>query len=135
MGRLTRDPEIRYGGQDNQMAIARFTLAVNRKKKTDGEPEADFFNCTAFGKLGEFVEKYLRQGTKILLTGRIQNNNYTNKDGEKVYSVQVIAEEMEFAESKKQDQGEQQPQQQQQVEADGYAPATDAVDYANLPFH
>ena len=84
MGRLTRDPEIRYGGQDNQMAIARFSLAVDRRFKRAGDSaDADFFNCTAFGKQAEFVERYLKQGTKILLSGRVQNDNYTNKEGQK----------------------------------------------------
>ena len=83
------------------MAIAKFSLAVNRKIKRDGEPDADFFNVTAFGALGKFAEKYLKRGTQIVLTGRIQNDNYTNKNGEKVYSVQIIAEEINFAESKK----------------------------------
>ena len=100
MGRLTRDPETRYSQGESQFAIARFSLAVDRRFKRQGEPDADFFNCTAFGKQGEFVEKYLKQGTKILLSGRVQNDNYTNKTGEKVYSVQIIAEEIEFAESK-----------------------------------
>ena len=100
MGRLTRDPEIRYSQGESQFAIARFSVAVDRRFKRQGEPEADFFNCTAFGKQAEFVEKYLKQGTKILLSGRAQNDNYTNKNGEKVYSVQIIAEEIEFAESK-----------------------------------
>ena len=100
MGRLTRDPETRYSQGENQLAIARFSLAIDRRFKRQGEPEADFFNCTAFGRQAEFVEKYLKQGTKILLTGRVQNDNYTNKNGEKVYSVQIIAEEIEFAESK-----------------------------------
>ena len=99
MGRLTRDPEVRYGGANNT-AIAKLSLAVDRRFKRDGQPEADFFNCTAFGKLGEFVEKYLHQGTKILLSGRIQNDNYTNREGQRVFSVQIIAEEIEFAESK-----------------------------------
>ena len=100
MGRLTRNPEVRYSSGETSVAIARFTLAVDRKFKRQGETEADFFNCTAFGKQGEFVEKYLQQGTKILLTGRVQNDNYTNREGQKVYSVQIIAEELEFAESK-----------------------------------
>lgn len=101
MGRLTRDPEVRYSQGENQTAIARFTLAVNRKYKKQGDSQnADFFNCTAFGKQGEFAEKYLRQGIKVLLTGHIQNDNYTNKEGQKVYGIQIIAEEMEFAESK-----------------------------------
>jgi single-strand DNA-binding protein len=101
MGRLTRDPEVRYSNGDNATAIARFSIAVDRRfrRGADGA-EADFFNCTAFGKQGEFAEKYLKKGTKILLSGRIQNDNYTNRDGQKVQSVQIIAEEIEFAESK-----------------------------------
>ena len=102
MGRLTRDPEIRYGQGENQMAIARFSLAVDRRFKRAGDTaSADFFNCTAFGKQAEFAERYLKQGSKILLAGRVQNDHYTNRDGQKVVSVQVIAEEMEFAESKR----------------------------------
>ena len=100
MGRLTRDPEVRYSQGESSLAIARFSLAVDRRFKRQGEPEADFFNCTAFGKQAEFVEKYLKQGTKILLSGRVQNDNYTNKEGQKVYSVQIMIEEIEFAESK-----------------------------------
>ena len=100
MGRLTRDPETRYSQGENATAVARFSIAVDRRFKRQGDPDADFFNCTAFGKQAEFVEKYLKQGTKILLTGRVQNDNYTNKNGEKVYSVRIIAEEIEFAESK-----------------------------------
>lgn len=100
MGRLTRDPEVRYSQGENSTAIASFSVAVNRKFKREGEPEADFFNCTAFGKQAEFVEKYLKQGTKILLSGRVQNDNYTNKEGQKVYSVKIMVEEIEFAESK-----------------------------------
>ena len=98
MGRLTKDADIRYT-QDGK-AVAGFSIAVDRRFKREGQPDADFFNCTAFGRQGEFVEKYLKQGTKILISGRIQNDNYTNKNGEKVYSVQIIAEEIEFAESK-----------------------------------
>ena len=100
MGRLTRDPEVRYSQGANATAIARFSLAVDRRWKREGEPDADFFNCTVFGRQADFVEKYLRQGTKVVVTGRIQNDNYTNKDGQKVYSVQIIVEEIEFAESK-----------------------------------
>ena len=104
MGRLTRDPEIRYGQGTNQSAIARFSLAVDRRFKRAGDTaNADFFNCTAFGKQAEFAERYLKQGSKILLAGRVQNDHYTNRDGQKVFSVQVIAEEMEFAESKRGD--------------------------------
>ena len=100
MGRLTRDPEVRYSQGASQTAIARFSLAVDRRWKREGEPDADFFNCTVFGRQADFVEKYLRQGTKVVVTGRIQNDNYTNKDGQKVYAVQIIVEEIEFAESK-----------------------------------
>ena len=101
MGRLTRDPEVRYSQTDSNMAIARFSIAVDRRFKRKGdEVTADFFNCTAFGKQAEFIEKYLKKGTKVVVTGRIQNDNYTNKDGQKVYSVQILVEEMEFAESK-----------------------------------
>ncbi len=100
MGRLTRDPEVRYSQGANQTAVARFSLAVDRRFKREGDPDADFFNCTSFGKQAEFVEKYLRQGTKVVVTGRVQNDNYTNKEGQKVYSVQIIVEEIEFAESK-----------------------------------
>ena len=99
MGRLTRDPEVRYSQGANQTAVARFSLAVDRKFKREGEPEADFFNCTSFGKQAEFVERYLHKGTKVVLSGRIQNNNY-NKDGQMVYAVQIMVEEIEFAESK-----------------------------------
>lgn len=99
-GNLTRDPEIRYSQGENTLAIARFSLAVNRRFSKNQEQETDFFNCTAFGKQAEFIEKYFRKGSRMLLTGRMQNDNYTNKNGEKVYSVQIIAEEIEFAERK-----------------------------------
>ena len=100
MGNLTRDPEIRYTQSENSMAIARFSIAVNRRFSRQGDTDTDFFNCTAFGKQAEFVEKYFKQGSRMLLTGRVQNDNYTNRNGEKVYSVQIIAEEIEFAERK-----------------------------------
>ena len=96
-GRLARDPEVRVG----EKTIGRFSIAVDRRFKTEGQPEADFFNCTTFGKQAEFVEKYLHKGTKVIITGRLQNDNYTNKEGQKVYSVQIIVDEIEFAESKK----------------------------------
>lgn len=100
MGRLTRDPEVRYSQGATPMAVARFSIAVDRRFKRDGEPDADFFNCTAFGKQAEFIERYLRKGVKVVTSGRIQNDNYTNKDGQMVYSVRVMVEEIEFAESK-----------------------------------
>jgi len=100
MGRLTRDPEVRYSQGASQTAIARFSIAVDRRIKREGEPDADFFNCTAFGKQAEFIEKYLRKGVKIVVCGRLQNDNYTNKEGQMVYSVRVMVDEIEFAESK-----------------------------------
>ena len=100
MGRLTRDPEVRYSQGEGGTAVARFSLAVDRRFKRAGDAEADFFNCTAFGRQAEFVERYLKKGTKMLVTGRIQNDNYTNREGQRVYSVQVIVDELEFAESK-----------------------------------
>ena len=86
MGRLTRDPEIRYSQGNDQMAIARYTLAVDRRFNRNGDQTADFINCVAFGRSAEFAEKYLKQGTKIVATGRIQTGSYTNKDGNKVYT-------------------------------------------------
>lgn len=100
MGRPTRDPEVRYGQGDNPVAVARYTLAIDRRYKRDGEPSADFITCVAFGKSGEWAEKYLKQGMKIAVTGRIQSGSYTNKDGQKVYTTDVVVEEHEFAESK-----------------------------------
>ncbi len=100
MGNLTRDPEIRYSQGENSLAIARFSIAVNRRFSRQGDTDTDFFNCTAFGRQAEFVEKYFHKGSRMLLTGRVQNDNYTNSNGERVYSVQVIAEEVEFAERK-----------------------------------
>lgn len=98
MGRLTKDPEVRYSQGDSSMAIGNYSIAVDRKGKDAG---TDFINIVAFGKNGEFAEKYLHKGTKVLITGHIQTGSYTNKDGNKVYTTDVIAEEQEFAESKK----------------------------------
>lgn len=102
MGRLTRDPDIRYSqGADGSNAVARYTVAVDRRRRADGnEQTADFITCVAFGRSAEFAEKYLHQGTKIIVTGRIQTGSYTNKDGQKVYTTDVVVEEQEFAESK-----------------------------------
>lgn len=101
MGRLTRDPEVRYSQGEQSTAIARYTLAVDRRFRRDGDTQtADFINCVAFGRQGEFAEKYLRKGIKIAITGRIQTGSYTNKDGQKVYTTDVVVEEQEFAESK-----------------------------------
>ena len=101
IGRLCRDPEIRYSQQgDEQMAVARYTLAVDRRYKKDNEQSADFISCVAFGRSAEFADKYLKQGTKICVCGRIQTGSYTNRDGNKVYTTDVVVEEQEFAESK-----------------------------------
>lgn len=103
MGRATRDTELRYSQGEQSTAVANYTIAVDRKIKRQGEQDADFISCVAFGKTAEFAEKYIKQGTKIVITGRIQTGNYTNKEGVKVYTTQVVVEEQEFAESKKVD--------------------------------
>lgn len=100
LGRLTREPDIRYSTGENAIAIARYTLAVDRRFKRDGEQSADFINCIVFGKGAEFAEKYLHKGTKIAVSGHIQTGSYTNKDGVKVYTTDVVVDEQEFAESK-----------------------------------
>lgn len=100
-GRLTRDPEVRYSQGENSMAIAKFTLAVDRRFKKQGEQDADFINCVAFGKTAEFVEKYFSKGMKIIVEGRIQTGSYTNKEGNKVYTTDIAVEQVEFAESKR----------------------------------
>ena len=123
IGRLTRDPEVRYTQGDNAMAIARYSLAVDRRFKRDCEPDADFINCVAFGKAGEFAEKYLKKGTKIAVVGRIQTGSYTNKDGQKVYTTDVVVEEQEFAESKNSGSSDNNQS----------APANKNTDFMNIP--
>lgn len=100
MGRLTRDPDVRYSAGENSTAVARYTLAVDRRFKRDGEATADFISCVAFGRSAEFAEKYFRQGIRIVVSGRIQTGSYTNRDGVKVYTTDVVVDEQEFAESK-----------------------------------
>ena len=101
MGRLTRDPEVRYSQGENATAIARYNLAVDRRFKREGDTQtADFINCISFGKAAEIIEKYVHKGTKLIIEGRIQTGNYTNKEGQKVYGFQIIANSIEFAESK-----------------------------------
>lgn len=139
MGRLTRDPEIRYSQGDNSLAIGRFSLAVDRRFKRQGDDQtADFINCVTFGKTAEFVERYLKQGTKIVGCGRIQTGSYTNKDGQKVYTTDVVLEEVEFAESKNNSsnggdfQHAQRPE-PSQAAADGFMNIPDGID-EELPF-
>lgn len=101
MGRLTKDPEVRYAANDSGMAIARYTLAVDRRRVGNDGQSADFINCVAFGKTGEFAEKYFRKGMKILISGRIQTGSYTNQEGQRIYTTEVIVEDQEFTESKR----------------------------------
>ena len=131
MGRLTRNPEVRYSQGEKAMAIARYTLAVDRRFKRDGEASADFISCVVFGKAGEFAEKYLRQGMRITISGRIQTGSYTNNEGTKVYTTEVVVEEQEFAESKR---GEQEAAGQRYTDAgDGFMNIPDGID-EELPF-
>ena len=109
IGRLVKDPDVRYSQGASSTCVARYTLAVDRKFKQEGQPTADFINCIAFGKLGEFAEKYLRKGIKIAVTGRIQTGSYKNKDGNTVYTTDVVVEEQEFCESKSQSNSQPQP--------------------------
>lgn len=134
MGRLTRDPEVRYSQGSSQTAIARFSVAVDRKFKREGQPDADFFNCTAFGRQAEFIERYLKKGIKILLSGSIQNDNYENKDGQQVYSVRVMVEEIEFAESKNSSGNQGQNTSQPMSNSDGFMNIPDGID-EELPFN
>lgn len=133
MGRLVRDVDVRYSQGENPMAIARYTLAVDRKFKRDGEPNADFINCIAFGKNGEFAEKYLHKGIKILVEGRWQSGNYTNREGQKVYTNDCVVESCEFAESKNASQSER-PQSAPQTDSDGFMRIPDGID-EELPFN
>ena len=131
-GRLTKDPEVRYSQGDNATAVARYTLAVDRQFKRDGDQSADFINCIAFGKRGEFAEKYLRKGPKIAVVGRIQTGSYTNKDGQKVYTTDVIVDEHEFVESKAASQNN--GSGSTPVSSDGFLDIPDGVD-TQLPFN
>ena len=133
IGRVVRDADIRYSQGANTTCIARYTLAVDRKFKQEGQPNADFINCIAFGKLGEFAEKYLRQGIKIAVTGRIQTGSYKNKDGNTVYTTDVVVEEQEFCESKSSNQshGNDRPQ----ASSDGFMSIPDNLEDEGLPFN
>ena len=133
MGRLTRDPDVRYSSGENSTAVARYTLAVDRKFRREGDSAtADFIGCVAFGRQAEFTEKYLRQGTKIAITGRIQTGSYTNREGRKVYTTDVVVEEQEFAEGK----NAERPREQgatPQANTDGFMTIPDGVD-EDIPF-
>ncbi len=139
MGRLTRDPDVRYSDQSS--AVARFTLAVDRRFKRDGDQQtADFISCVAFGKTGEFIERYCHQGTKLVVEGRIQTGSYTNRDGNKVYTTDVIAENVEFAESKAaaaNNEGGYQAARPEPSSAagDGFMNIPDGVEDEGLPFN
>ncbi len=129
MGRLTRDPDVRYA--DNK-AYARFTIAVDRRVKQETGQNADFIQCVAFGKTAEFIEKYIQKGTKILVTGHIQTGSYTDRDGKKVYTTDVICEEVEFAESKAQQEPKEQPT-PTQTDPNGFMSIPDGIG-DELPF-
>ena len=127
-GRLTRDPETRYSQGQNPTAVSRYTLAVDRRFKKEGEANADFINCIAFGRTGEFAEKYFRKGMKVAVVGRIQTGSYKNKDGQTVYTTDVIVEEQEFAESK----SSSAPAAAPQIPTDQFMSIPDGLD--ELPF-
>lgn len=137
MGRLTRDPEVRYSQGAESMAIARYTLAVDRRFAKENDQSADFISCVAFGRAAEFAEKYLRQGTKLVVTGRIQTGSYTNRDGQKVYTTDVVVEDQEFAESKNSQSGGnggyQGDNYQSGSSGDGFMNIPDGID-EELPF-
>ena len=143
MGRLTRDPEVRYSAGENALAIARYTLAVDRRFRRDGEATADFINCVSFGRTAEFAEKYFRQGMRVLVSGRIQTGSYTNKDGQRVYTTDIIADDQEFADSKNSaggngDNGGYQPTSraaQPSAVGDGFMNIPDGVEDEGLPFN
>nr|WP_294492557.1 single-stranded DNA-binding protein [uncultured Mediterraneibacter sp.] len=130
VGRLTRDPEVRYSQGENATAVARYTVAVDRRFKRDGEPTADFISCVVFGRSAEFAEKYFRQGMRVSISGRIQTGSYTNKEGVKVYTTEVVVEEQEFAESR----AESEANRVQQQSAPTPAPSAPAGDgFMNIP--
>lgn len=137
MGRLTRDPEVRYSQGDSPVAVARYSLAVNKRFKKPGEADADFINCVAFGKSAEFVEKFLKKGQMISVVGRIQTGSYTDKDGKKIYTTDVVVEEHFFAESKgasSQSQSYDSAPAGKSNDSDGFYPIDESIDDADLPF-
>ena len=135
VGRLTRDPEVRYSKEKNATAVARYTVAVERRYKRDGEPTADFIPCVVFGRPAEFAEKYFRQGMRISVSGRIQTGSYTNKDGVRVYTTEVIVEEQEFAESRTEQEARAQiPDEITPGAGEGFMNIPDGID-EELPFN
>ena len=133
MGRLCADPEVRYSQNENQTAVARYRLAVDRRFKREGDQTADFIPCVAFGKVAQFAEYYLHRGTKIIITGRIQTGSYTNKDGQKIYTTDVVVEDQEFAESKGASSGNGGTA-PQAADPDGFMSLPDGID-EELPFN
>ena len=134
MGRLTRDPEVRYSGGDNATTVAKYSLAVDRRFKRDNEPSTDFINCVGFGKTAEFAEKYFRKGMRICVVGRIQTGSYTNRDGQKVYTTYVVVEEQEFAESKGASENNGADRPQPTTDSNGFMNIPDGID-EELPFN
>lgn len=139
IGRLTKDPDIRYTQGNNPMCVARFTLAVDRRYKKEGEQTADFIPCIVFGKSAEFTEKYFKKGMRVAVSGRIQTGSYTNRDGQKVYTTDVVVEEQEFCENRQQNgqkrTDEPKPSEEpQQTPYDGFMSIPDGID-AELPFN
>ena len=145
IGRLTRDPDVRYSQGENSLAVARFTIAVDRRVKRDsGEQTADFISCVAFGRTAEFFEKYFKQGSKVAVEGRIQTGSYTNREGQKVYTTDVVVENAEFVESKSAAAGQQAPSQPQPQQpaysapapaGDGFMNIADGLEDEGLPFN
>lgn len=137
MGRLTRDPEVRWSRGERAIAIARYTLAVDRRgrKSQDGNSEqtADFINCVAFDRAGEFVEKYFRRGQRVLISGRIQTGSYVNRDGQKVYTTEVVVDEQEFADSRGHSALSERPAQGTDV-GDGFMSIPEGIEDEGLPF-
>ena len=135
VGRLTRDPEVRYSQGNNATAVARYTVAVDRRFKRDGEPTADFIPCVVFGRSAEFAEKYFRQGMRVLVSGRIQTGSYTNKEGQRVYTTDIIADDQEFADSKNASAGGKQAPEMGKPIGDGFMSIPDGVEDESLPFN
>lgn len=135
LGRIVKDPDVRYSQGDKPMAVARFTVACDRKFKKQGEQTADFINCIAFSKTAEVIEKYFHKGMRIALDGRIQTGSYTNKDGKKVYTTDIVAESVEFCESKSESQqNNAQNSPAPMPDADGFMNIPDNIDDSELPF-